>query len=784
MMVAFTIMLLLASASSISSLAPLSRRSHQLGPRSIRFSGSRYTEANLAAIRGGSETSHPNENKTEPVPPTSALESLLHQAENLINGKDANGAFALLAEAYQMDPTSSQIALMFQKCMEINVESSQTRFDQWKNAGENNRFDFTENELTNLFQDRMGLASLCIDKEQYDEAGVQLRIAIEEASVWLNHALNIDVIDNGTFDLPDLASTPFEHWQPKINQARYLLYRTNAACCKWDTYFQDGDKLRNSLEHTILPSGHIIRLLHPFDALKFPCVPLELASKIAESYAYRALESVGVTDDFVSRHPDSSQPRKVVTVTRETSTYEHVHSTQSHKKIRIGYLSPDFTSRHPLAFLMQHVFRCHDKSMFSIYTYSLSANSRDEGAEVRAIRESSDCFTYLSTVGRTAVELYQRIMQDEIDILVDLCGYAGTSIVAEIMASRSKLQQDMNSKEQYTVFPIHVAYMGFPGSMGSSRIWDYTLFDKHVVPSSLRKHYSGALVYMPHCYFVNSHKTVIGGPEDGIMLANEDERFALKMKYGLHPLAFVYCCHSRPDKIDPSTFQSWMKALCAARKDCKAKGVADDALPVLWLLKSGNAMEVNLRNFVRREFGDEIEQALVFADVAERKEHLKRLGCADVFLDTPAYGAHTLGCDALYMGVPMISLLRTSQDKKCVNMADSDKDLEIVDQCERRLIPTDKLASVVGASLLHASSCEDLIVHDMEAYESTMIKCATDAEWFQNIRYKLVSSRAESPLFDTDRWVRNLEAAFLKMKEVHWNDLPDIAVEEASTRSE
>ena len=772
-----TATLLFAYASSISSLAPFSRRSHPALGLTSRYPGTSYTTTNLAVLRGGSETS--NQNETVPVPPPSKLESLLYQADKLLSVNDANGAFALLAEAYSIDPTSSRIALMFQKCMEINVESSQGKFCQWRDAEEtSNRPDFSENELSNLFQDRMGLASLCIDKEQYDEAGVQLQMAIEEASVWLNNALNIDVMDNATFDLPNLTSTPFEHWQPKIDQARYLLYRTNAACCKWDTYFRDGDKLRNSLEHTTLSSGHVLRLLHPFDALKFPCVSLKLASKIAESYAHRALESVGARNDVVSEQLDSVQSRKVVTVTREASKREYTHSTQTHRKLRIGYLSPDFTSRHPLAFLMQHVFRCHDKSMFSIYTYSLSTNRGVEGEEVKAIRESSDCFTYLTTAGRTAVDLYQEIMQDEIDILVDLCGYAGTSIVAEIMASRSKLQQDMNTKQHHANFPIHVAYMGFPGSMGSSRIWDYTVFDKHVVPFSLRKYYSGALVYMPHCYFVNSHKTVIGGPDDGIMLANDDERNAMRTKYDIHPSAFVYCCHSRPDKIDPSTFQSWVKALCAARKHFKAKGVTDDALPVLWLLRSGNAMELNLRSIVRQYFGEEIEQALVFADVAERKEHLKRLGCADVFLDTPAYGAHTLGCDALYMGVPMISLLRTIQDTKCDNLANSDRNPELVHECEQRIIPTEKLASIVGASLLYASFCEELIVHDMEAYESMMIKCASDGLWFENIRKKLVSSRAESPLFDTHRWVRNLEAAFLKMRVIDLNDLPDIVVED------
>ena len=99
----------------------------------------------------------------------------------------------------------------------------------------------------------------------------------------------------------------------------------------------------------------------------------------------------------------------------------------------------------------------------------------------------------------------------------------------------------------------------------------------------------------------------MGGSGDGIMVANEDERISLRAKYGIHPSAFVYCYHSRPDKIDPSTFRS---------EDNEANHTA--VAPVLWLLRSGEEMEQNLRQWVRQEFGEMAEDCLVFADVAER----------------------------------------------------------------------------------------------------------------------------------------------------------------------
>ena len=123
---------------------------------------------------------------------------------------------------------------------------------------------------------------------------------------------------------------------------------------------------------------------------------------------------------------------------------------------------------------------------------------------------------------------------------------------------------------QQRCFPIHVAYMGFAGSCGSSTVWDYSIFDTTVVPldnnihddedgdgdgggggGTIRRQYDEALVYMPHLYFVNSHKSVIGGWGDGIMVKDINERNELRLKYGIPRSAFVYCCHSWSDKIDP-----------------------------------------------------------------------------------------------------------------------------------------------------------------------------------------------------------------------------------------
>ena len=159
-------------------------------------------------------------------------------------------------------------------------------------------------------------------------------------------------------------------------------------------------------------------------------------------------------------------------------------------------------------------------------------------------------------------------------------------------------------------------------------------------------------------------------------------------------------------------------------------------------------------HFVRKIAKDEFglsDDALVFANVAPRLEHLQRLSLADLFLDTPSYNAHTVGCDALYAGVPMVSLLRP--DDNC----------HYNDSFSIQSVPTEKLASRVGASLLKAANIEEMVAPSMHDYRKLMHRCVNDFAWFSGVKEQLLSTKDSCPLFDTVRWVRNLEVG---LKEV------------------
>ena len=580
---------------------------------------------------------------TTSFPTPDSVDSLLSRAKSFLDvEKDADAAFGVLAQIYQQDPAARGLNRLFERCFRLRVET------------------------TGNVMDRFGIASLLLDQERYEEASNELRLIV---------------------DTPDLDGALRE-------KAYSMLFRANAACCRWQSSILDGQALIQSLK--LDESSDDVPVLHPFEALKWPCVSLAQATRIAGLYARRTVLNQG--HEWIAPPPKSN---RVVQVGRTTPFPP--------RKLKLGYISPDFTSTHPLAFLMQDVFRHHNRDRFEVNLYSLS--KPEDCHEVNAIRDGSDSYTTLSR-RLSAQDLAEMIRNDDLDVLIDLCGYTGTTLVAEILTHRPS--------------PIQISYMGFPGSNGAPYL-DYIVCDPIVIPPDLGQHYTEHLIWMPQCYFVNSHKEVVP-------TMTRQDRVMQRERYGLSKDAFVFCCHSRPDKIDPAIFDVWMKALRALK----------DENVVLWLLQSGPEMERNLRDIAEQRYQIPPER-LVFCDVAPRNEHLSRLGCSDVFLDTPSYNAHTLGCDALWAGLPMISLLRP------LNAISSSDDLLFV--------PTDKLASRVGASLLTAAGLHEWIVPDLSSYQELMIQAVTDQVWFGNSVDHLIRTKSSCPLFDTKQWVENFELA-------------------------
>ncbi|KAK6232888.1 hypothetical protein SCA6_002961 [Theobroma cacao] len=262
--------------------------------------------------------------------------------------------------------------------------------------------------------------------------------------------------------------------------------------------------------------------------------------------------------------------------------------------------------------------------------------------------------------------------------------------------------------------PIQVSYMGFPGTTGANYI-DYLVTDEFVSPLRYSHIYSEKLVHLPHCYFVNDYKQK---NRDVLEPACPHKR----SDYGLPEDKFIFACFNQLYKMDPEIFNTWCNIL---------KRVPNSAL---WLLRFPAAGEMRLRAYAVAQ-GLQPEQ-IIFTDVAMKHEHIRRSALADLFLDTPLCNAHTTGTDILWAGLPMVTL------------------------------PLEKMATRVAGSLCLATGFgEEMIVSSMKEYEERAVSLALNRPKLQALTNKLKAARLTCPLFDTARWVRNLERSYFKM----WN---------------
>ncbi len=284
----------------------------------------------------------------------------------------------------------------------------------------------------------------------------------------------------------------------------------------------------------------------------------------------------------------------------------------SSKAITIGYLSSNFHD-HPMAHLLLGLFSLHDRNKFKINCYS--CGKEDNSSYRRRIRRDCDKFVDLRPLSH--LEAAQSIYNDQVDILVDLMGHTKGSRM-EICALRPA--------------PIQVRYLGLAGTTGAE-FFDYILTDKIVTPEAHASHYSEKFVYLPHCYQINDYK-----------LVNEDDNSVVAERQ-LSTSRFVFCCFNQDYKIEPVMFDCWMRIL---------QRVPDS---ILWLMIRHDAAKKHLRTEAKARGVN--PDRLIFLEKLSKQEHLTRLKMADLALDTRIVNGAATTSDALWAGVPVITLLGT-----------------------------------------------------------------------------------------------------------------------------
>ncbi|AGX87273.1 tetratricopeptide repeat protein [Candidatus Symbiobacter mobilis] len=270
---------------------------------------------------------------------------------------------------------------------------------------------------------------------------------------------------------------------------------------------------------------------------------------------------------------------------------------------------------------------------------------------------------------------------------------------------------------QYRPAPIQITYLGLPATTGIPAI-DYVIADRFLIPEEYAQYYSERPLYMPDVYQISDR--------------NRSARLGLtREQCGLPGDSFVFCSLNNTFKITPEMFAVWMRILHRVPGS------------VLWLLADNPPAKANLLAQAQRH--GIAPERLVFALRVLPEDYLGQYPCADLFLDTFPFNAGTTANDCLWMGCPLLTRSGRS------------------------------FASRMAGALLTAAGLSDMITYDVQHYEEAAVAFANDPALREQIRQKLRLARESGPLFDTLRFVRNLEAQFLQ-----WVPIAQPMTEEAA----
>ncbi len=350
------------------------------------------------------------------------------------------------------------------------------------------------------------------------------------------------------------------------------------------------------------------------------------------------------------------------------------------RRLKIGYLSGLFRDN-PVGHVTAALFAAHDRARFDVHVFYVPEVSTPN-LYTEAIKKGAEHFIPLQGTPR---EMADTIAAHGLDVLVFIGGFTEHSLLPVIAARPA---------------PVQVFWLGHAGNCDISAI-DYFLADATVVPPGEEGLYTAKVARLPAAYHCASpHR--IGGP-----LSRAD--------VGLPEEGFVFCAFNNTEKIDRRVFGIWMKIL--KRVDGS----------ILWLSRGlSPAVEDNLRAAATAA-GVDATRLFFAARLPDKAEHLARHRLCGLFLDTLLINAHTTALDALWSGLPLLT------------------------------VEGARFGSRFGAMALRTLGLEDMIMPTTAAYEDRAVYLATHPAALEDLRGRLAGNLYTAPLFRTDLFCRDLE---------------------------
>jgi predicted O-linked N-acetylglucosamine transferase (SPINDLY family) len=355
------------------------------------------------------------------------------------------------------------------------------------------------------------------------------------------------------------------------------------------------------------------------------------------------------------------------------------------RRMRIGYVSSDLRD-HAIGYLMAELFEVHDKSQVEVFAYY--CGRPDDGALNARIKAAVEHWVDFREMSDAAAA--ERIAADGVDILVDVNGHTRDGR-SNLFALRPA--------------PILVNWLGYPGTVGTP-YHHYVIADDYIIPEGFEHYYTEKVLRLP-CYQPNDRKRLVAPTRP------------TRADVGLPEDAFVFCSFNGVQKLTRHVYERWLEIMRAVPGS------------VLWLLDPGAETAQRLADYAEQRG---VERGrIVLAPKMANPMHLARYPLADLFLDSFPYGAHTTASDALWMGVPILTLSGRS------------------------------FASRVCGSLVRAAGLPELICDTPQAFVQRAIELASTPAAVAALKTKLEMNRDSCVLFDMEKLAASLEALYAGM---------------------
>lgn len=355
------------------------------------------------------------------------------------------------------------------------------------------------------------------------------------------------------------------------------------------------------------------------------------------------------------------------------------------RRLRVGYVSADFRN-HPIGYFLEAVLAHHDKTQFETFCYSNHAIVDDTTQRLRM-----DADHWRNIVGQPDEEVALQIRRDGIDILIDLAGHTKGNRLLTFALKPA---------------PIQATWIGYPTTTGLKAM-DYIIADRFVIPPQDERYYVEQVVRLPNAYecFTPPHFSIEVSPLPA-----------------LSQQTITFGCFNNASKLTPAVIATWAKLVLSvpnSRLFLKYRGFGDEEVQQYY-----RAL------FARHGVAPE---RIRFAGHSPRNELLAAYQEMDIALDPFPYNGGLTTLEALWMGVPVISLRGNC------------------------------FVSRIGETVLMNIGLKECVADSEDAYVAKALALAADLPRLAELRSRLRSRLLDSPLCDGAGFTRDLEAAFRAM---------------------